>query len=78
MSTNLNEQIFTFVAVRADGAAPVLHLAPCLSEAQARERAASWLATHPSCERVQIWSERELVGEVSLADAGRAQPALGR
>lgn len=69
MSSDPGEKIFTFVAVRPDGAMPALHLASCRNETDARRQAAAWLSTHASCERVEIWSEREHVADVSLADA---------
>lgn len=49
------EQVFTFIGIRPDGAAPIMEISPCLDQTQAVFKARLWIQRHPSCNAVEIW-----------------------
>lgn len=75
MEGNTSEAFYTVLGVRDDGAIPVVELLACDADATALERAASWLATHASCTRAQVWRDSDLVGEVGPSGAERRRDA---
>jgi hypothetical protein len=54
------ETWITFLGVRADGAVPVVDLQWCRAGDAALAHARSFLAQHPSCDTVEIWSDGRL------------------
>lgn len=56
--------IYTFIGVRADGSQPAMDVVACADFEAALRCATAWLGEHPSCERAQVWSDADLVGEV--------------
>jgi len=77
MEVGTREAFYTVLGVRDDGAIPVVELLACDADEAALERAASWLATHASCTRAQVWRDSELIGEVDpRPSAARSNPKI--
>lgn len=65
----MDEDSYTFLAVRADGVVPVVDLVSAASRREALVRARAFLAEHASCERVEVWLDGRLVDEVAREPA---------
>jgi hypothetical protein len=61
----MDENSYTFLAVRPDGAVPVVELLPGATRPEALARARGFLAEHASCARVEVWLDGRMVGEVA-------------
>ena len=72
-----SEAVYTVLGVREDGAIPIVELLACETDETALERAASWLATHATCARAQVWREAVLVGEVDPPSTGSSSRRMG-
>jgi len=70
----MDEDSYTLLAVRADGAIPVVDLMVGVSRFEALVRARAFLAEHRSCERVEVWLEGRMVGEVARDPEAEAAP----
>lgn len=62
-----DDDVCTLLAVRPDGVAPVVDLAPWTELAQLRRRARSLLREHESCDVVELWRGGSLVERVPRA-----------
>lgn len=60
---------YTLLGVRADGAVPVVDMAPVTSDELAKGRAAFLLREHASCSRIEIWKGGLLIGSLERQDA---------
>lgn len=60
---------YTLLGVRADGAVPVVDMAPVASDELAEGRAAFLLREHASCSRIEIWKGGLLVGSLDRKSA---------
>lgn len=69
----MDDDSYTFLAVRADGVVPVVDLVAAASRREALIRARAFLAEHASCERVEVWLDGRMVDEVAREPA--PQPA---
>lgn len=60
---------YTLLGVRADGAVPVVDMAPVASDELAEGRAAFLLREHASCSRIEIWKGGLLIGSLDRQSA---------
>jgi hypothetical protein len=60
---------YTLLGVRADGAVPVVDVAPVADDELARGRAAALLREHASCSKIEIWKGGLLVGSLEREPA---------
>lgn len=68
----MDDDSYTLLAVRPDGVVPVVDLVAGGSQSQALARAQIFLAEHASCERVEVWLQGRIVGEVARQAAPEA------
>ncbi|HEX2561951.1 hypothetical protein [Phenylobacterium sp.] len=64
----MDENSYTLLAVRPDGAVPVVDLVGGSRKA-ALARARAFLAEHSSCVHVEVWLEGRMVGQVRRSAA---------
>lgn len=76
IGVEMDEDSYTLLAVRADGAVPVVDLVVGASRSQALTRARAFLAEHASCERVEVWLGGRMVDEVGRDGAAQPSPRL--
>ena len=70
MGEPLPDTIYILLGLNAEGAVPAMELISCARPDDAVGQARTWLRSHPSCVRVQVWVEDDTL----LADLGR-EPA---
>lgn len=74
MGAGIDDNFYTFVAIRDDDSRPIVELRPCPNDAEALRLAAIWLDEHRSCVRAEIWRDAELIGNVAAgAETRRLQ-----
>jgi hypothetical protein len=72
MGDTASDSAYVFLGITAAGDCPAMELVVCANPDDAVVRARSWLASHRTCVRAQIWKDDVLLADVI---GERAEPS---